>query len=772
VLDQEDALPARPVPPVPERRPTVLRAHGDERIDDWYWLKNRDDPAVLAHLEAENAYAEAVLAPLVPLRDRLFEEIKARIAETDLSVPVRRGPWWYYDRTEEGKSYPLHCRRPVAGDDPPLDVGLGPEPGPDETLLLDENALAEGHGYLEVANLSVSPDHRWLAYATDTTGAELYDLSFRPLAGAEADGAGGTGSDAGEPALTGAPETVSGTSYGLAWANDNATVFYTRVDAAMRPYQLWRHRLGTDPAGDTLVLQEDDERFTLSVGRTKNGAFIAAGLHSHTTSEWRVVPADEPTAVPRPVAPRRQGIEYSIEHHRAGGGDGWFVITTNDGAEDFRVMAAPAGSSQGAPSAPQDAWVELVPHRPGVRVEDVDVLDDWLVVAERLGGEPVLRIVAVGEAGIPGLFGTDVLAASRLVPSTGHPAVTWEGPNPEPATRSLRIEQTSLTEPRTVSDLDLGSGTVTVRKRQPVLGGYDPARYRACRLWATAPDGARVPLSAVYRADLSDDPAAPPGTPPSRPAPCLLYGYGAYEHSIDPVFSSLRLSLLDRGVVFAIAHVRGGGELGRRWYLDGKAAAKAHTFSDFVACGRHLVETGFTTPDRLAARGGSAGGLLMGALVNEAPDLFSVVVAEVPFVDCLTTMLDESLPLTVGEFEEWGDPIRDPAAYATIKAYSPYDNVRSRDATGAPVRHPRIFATAGLNDPRVGYWEPAKWVARLRAEDPGATVVLRTELGAGHGGPSGRYETWRDEALVYAFVLDALGVDPIGSATGAGAAQR
>jgi oligopeptidase B len=390
---------------------------------------------------------------------------------------------------------------------------------------------------------------------------------------------------------------------------------------------------------------------------------------------------------------------------------------------------------------------------------DVDVLDRWLLVDERLDGEARLRIVPLVYDGPAGAepFGGDLLARSWLVEAAEHPSTTWEGANPEPGSTSLRFEQTSLVSPRAVFDLQVETGAAVLRRRQPVLGGYDPANYRTFRLWATARDGTRVPISVVHRADLLADGAAP-GTPPAAPAPCLLYGYGAYEHSIDPTFSSLRLSLLDRGFVFAVAHVRGGGELGRRWYEDGRLGAKPHTFTDFVDCARHLVDTGFTAPDRLAARGGSAGGLLIGAAANLAPQLFAAMVAEVPFVDSLTTMLDDSLPLTVGEWEEWGNPVADPEAYAVMRSYSPYDNVRSHDDSGSPVRYPDILATAGLHDNRVGYWEPAKWVAKLRAANPANRVLLRTELGAGHGGPSGRYDAWRDEALVLSFVLDALGL--------------
>lgn len=769
-----------PSPPVPERRPRVLRAHGDQRVDDWYWLRDRDDPAVLAHLQAENAYTDAALAHLAPLRQALYEEMVSRIAETDLSVPVRRGGWWYYTRTEEGRDYPVHCRRP-AGDraDPPLDPG----PAPDEEVLLDENALAHGLEFFEVGNLSVSPDHRWLAYATDTTGGEIFELAFLRLSSGADGTEGALGEDGAVPvdraqeaagpagAVAAAPEVVPDTYYGLAWAADSATVLYTRVDEAMRPYRLWRHRLGTDPSQDTLVLEEPDERFTLSVGHTKDRAYLLASLQSTTTSEVWVVPAHDPTAPPRVVQRRRPGVEYAVEHWSGpGGGPGWYVVLTNDGALDFRVMAARAGDPvlDGGGDAAAGPWREVLPHRPGTRVEDVDVFDRWLAVAERHEGETRIRIVDLPGAGAgtaggagagalaDGPFGDDLLARSRLVPSDEHPSTTWEGANPEPGSTLLRYEQTSLVSPRAVYDADMATGTATLRKRQPVLGGYDPADYRTYRLWATADDGARIPVSVVHRADLLEDPGAAPGTPPRVPAPCVLYGYGAYEHSVDPAFSSLRLSLLDRGVVYAVAHVRGGGEMGRAWYEDGKLRAKPHTFSDFLACAHFLVDRGFTAPDRLAARGGSAGGLLVGAVLNREPGLFRAAVAEVPFVDCCTTMLDETLPLTVGEWEEWGNPAADPEAYAVIKSYSPYDNVPTTAIRGAPVRLPSVLATAGLHDARVGYWEPAKWVARLREADPDALVVLRTELVAGHGGPSGRYDAWREEALVVAFLLDAL----------------
>ena len=699
-------------PPVAPRRPTAFEAHGDRRVDEWFWLRNRDDPEVLALLRAENAFTERHTAHLTGLRDGLFAEMKARIVETDLSVPVRKGPWWYYDRTLEGRDYAIHCRLPVEGSGrgdtapPPLPDG----DRHDEQVILDENALAGTHGYLDVANLAVSPGHSRLAYASDTTGDERFALRVRDLE---------TGEDL--------ADTIEGTSYGVAWANDDATLFYTKPDAANRPYQLWRHRVGADPGTDALVLEEPDERFHLGVGRTKDGSYVLVEMHSRITSEVHVIPADRPETVPRVVEPRAQGVEYGVEHHT-----GTFIVLTNDEAENFRVVATPADN----PS--RRSWRELIPHRAEVRLEGLDVFADHVVSYERRDGMPRIRVIAIPHDGVRW---DRELPEGFLVPCPETPSASWGGANPEFTGRSLRYEYSSLVTPRSVYDLDLSTGDAVLRKRQPVLGDFDPSRFVTERQWATAPDGTRVPISIVVRRGVVRD-----GT-----APCLLYGYGAYEASIDPVFSSLRLSLLDRGFVFAIAHVRGGGELGRRWYEEGKLLAKPNTFTDFVACAHHLVEEQWTAPDRLVARGGSAGGLLIGAVANLAPELFRALVAEVPFVDCLNTMLDESLPLTVIEWEEWGNPAVDAEVYRVMSGYAPYENVRGTS-------YPALLVTAGLEDPRVGYWEPAKWVQKLRAADPEGTVLFKVELDAGHGGPSGRYEAWREEAFVVSFVLDAVGL--------------
>lgn len=701
-------------PPVASKRPKVLEAHGDERVDEWYWLGDREDPEVISHLEAENAYTERATAHLTGLRDRLFEEIKSRIEETDLSVPVRRGPWWYLTRTVEGLSYPIHSRVPVDGPGRVPGVPPMPDPGatgepkrwPDEQVLIDENALAEGRDYLAIGVFDVSPDHRLLAYAVDFSGDERFTLEFEDLSGA-----------------TEIRDEIENVTYGSAWASDNRSFFYVRADQANRPYQIWKHVLGDAPSADTLMLEEPDERFFVDVRRTKDGSLILASSHSKLSSEVHRLAADEPSGEFAVVVPRREDVEYEIEPHR-----GSLLMVTNDGAPNFKMLASPDGS--------HGSWIEVVPHRDDVRLDGVDVLDDYLVFAERIEGMPRIRVHRLdGPVGGP-------LGEGRLVPVDELPSASWIGPNPEPGSTTLRYEYSSLITPRTVLDLDLGTDESVVLKRQPVLGGYEPSEYVSERVWATAADGTSVPISVVRRRQVAQD----------GQAPCLLYGYGAYEHSVDPVFSSVRLSLIDRGFVFAIAHVRGGGEMGRHWYDDGKMLEKTNTFGDFVACARHLVDLGWTSPERLVARGASAGGLTVGAVANMAPELFKAIDAHVPFVDCLTTMLDPSLPLTITEWEEWGNPVDDADVYRMMKSYSPYDNVRDG------VRYPDVFATGGLSDPRVGYWEPAKWVQRLREASPGSKVVLKMEMGAGHAGPSGRYDAWKEEALSFAFILDSLGM--------------
>ncbi len=692
-------------PPAAPRRTHVLTAHGDERTDDWFWLRSddRDDPEVLALLEAENAHVGAALAHTEPLQAELFEEMKARIKETDLSVPFHKDGRWFYSRTEEGQQYPILCRTASA---PPADLPDG-APMPGEEVLLDMNVLAGDSDYFGMGAYDLAPGQDLLLYSTDHDGSERYTMRVRDLR---------TGTDL--------AEVITDTTYGSAWAGDD-TFFYVRQDAAMRPHQVWRHAVGTSPDDDVLVYEDTDERFFVSVSLSLTEQWVQISSSSKVTTEEHLVPAADPTAAPRCVEPRRQDVEYEVTHAPSpADGDRFLILTNADGAVNFKLMTAPVDQPG------REHWQEVVAHRPDVKLEGISAFAHHLVRYERREG--VRRIVVTAYAD----GAEHELAMPEPVYDTG-PAT-----NAEFETRTLRFTYTSLVTPSTAFDEDLDTGERRLLKQTEVLGGHDPAAYETGRLWATAPDGVQVPISYVHRAGIAHDSAAP----------CLLYGYGSYEACMDPTFSTLRLSLLDRGFVFAIAHVRGGGELGRPWYDDGKELHKTNTFTDFIACAEHLVAGGITAPERLVARGGSAGGLLMGAITNLRPDLFAAVVAEVPFVDCLTTILDETLPLTVTEWEEWGNPVEDPAVYDYMKSYSPYDNV-------AAVPYPAILATGGLNDPRVSYWEPAKWVQKLRtASTSSRPIYLKTEMGAGHQGPSGRYDAWKDEAFVYAFILDALGL--------------
>ncbi|MEJ7584094.1 MAG: S9 family peptidase [Acidimicrobiales bacterium] len=683
-------------PPVAKRIPVTRERFGDIAADDYAWLRDRDDPDLLPLLEAENAHTEAVLGSQAGLRERIFGEIKQRTQETDLSVPHRKGAWWYYSRTEEGLPYRIHCRR-ADGDD-------GPDG--DEVVLLDENPLAAGHDYLSVGVAEVSPDGTLLAYSVDHAGDEAHLLHVRDLT---------SGADR--------AEAIPGTSYGFAWAADSRTCFYTTLDAAQRPWRVHRHVVGetADGSADVLVRQEDDERFFVSVGASRSGDLVVIELGSKVTSEVWILDAHDPTAAGRVVEPRRQGIEYTVAHR----GDELFVLA-NEAAPNFALWRTPLISPG------RDRWAPVVDHRDDTRLEGVEAFASHLVVHARRAGVTGLRIVD------PGTGVSKDLDFAEEVHTVG------PGINEEYVSSSYRFSYQSLVTPPSVYEEDLGTGQRRVLKQQPVLGDFDPGQYESTRVWASADDGTQVPISVVWKRGVARD-----GT-----APCLLYGYGSYEASMDPWFSIARLSLLDRGMVFAIAHVRGGGELGRGWYEDGKLLAKPNTFSDFVACARHLVDDGWSAPDRLVARGGSAGGLLMGAVANIAPDLFRAIVAEVPFVDALNTILDPTLPLTVVEWEEWGNPIESEAVFRCMRDYTPFENIARRT-------YPAILATGGLNDPRVGYHEPVKWVQRLRrtvTNGPDRPVLLQMELGAGHGGPSGRYDAWRHEALLLAFILSQVGI--------------
>ncbi len=695
--------PVRTTPPAARRIPHERTFHGDTFIDEYAWLAAKDDPETIAYLEAENAYTEAMTGGQAGLRDAIFGEIKARTQETDLTVAIRKGGWWYYARTVEGMQYPVHCRRPVRADDagPPISEDGSPLEG--EEVLLDGNELAGDEKFFSMGAFSVSPDARLLAYSTDFTGGERFTLRVKDLV---------TGKTA--------PDEIPDTFYGAAWSRDGSALFYVTVDEAWRPYRVWRHMLGSPASEDVIAYEEADEKFWVGIELARSERYLVISTSSKLTSEAWLLDAAQPEAEFSVVAPRRPGVEYSVEHQVRADGTDRLLILHNDHAENFELAEAPAGD----PSA----WTPVISHREDTRLLGVDAFADYLVVHLRRDGLTGLRIVRLDGADHEVAFGEPVYTVAP-------------GANPEYESRLFRLGYASLITPDSVYDCDMTTGELTLLKRRPVLplpggGDYDPGDYEQYREWATAADGTRIPISLVCRK----------GTPRDGSSPFLLYGYGSYEISVDPSFSIPRLSLLDRGFGYAIAHIRGGGEMGRRWYDDGKMLRKINTFTDFVACAEHLVAQGWTTPSRMIARGGSAGGLLMGAVANIAPQDFGGIVAHVPFVDALTTILDPSLPLTVTEWEEWGDPLHDPQVYAYMKSYSPYENVTGQ-------AYPPILAVTSLNDTRVLYREPAKWIARLQAASRGGPFLLKTEMVAGHGGRSGRYDAWHEEALVLAWIV-------------------
>ncbi len=706
------AQTSRPAPPAAARRDIVRSHHGEDVTDSYEWLRDKTDPEVLAHLEAENAYTDAVTAHLEGLRGDIFAEIKGRTQETDLSVPVRHRDWWYYTRTIEGQQYAVHGRIAVgeSPERPELDPAGAPE---GEQVLLDGNAEAEGQEFFSLGAFDVSPAGDRLAYAVDLSGDERFDLRIKDLTTGEV-----------------VDESVTGIGYGTAWSADGLHLFYTRVDDAWRPHQVWRHEIGAPADGDVLVYQEDDERFWMGVGTSRDDKHVVIGLGSKNTSEFRLLDADDPTGDFRVVAPREEGVEYEVEP----AGDRLWIVH-NRAHRDFELAVAPIGATS------SEEWTTVLPGEEGVRVSGVDAFAGHLAVSLRRDGLTQVQVLPLSADG-------RAIGSGYQVPVEEEVYSIETGSNPTYETDTLQVLVESLVTPRSVYDLDLASGELTLVKQQPVLGGFDPADYQQHRLWATAEDGTRIPISLVARKGVEAD-----GTNPG-----LLYGYGSYEISIDPYFSVARLSYLDRGVVYAIAHIRGGGEMGRGWYESGRMEHKRNTFTDFVAAADHLVETGWVAADRLAAEGRSAGGLLMGAVLNLAPERFRVVHAGVAFVDALTTILDPTLPLTVGEWEEWGNPVESAEIYQLMRSYTPYENIRAVD-------YPAILATTGLNDTRVFFVEPAKWVARLRetvtsdqAERP---ILLKTEMVAGHGGKTGRYDAWKETAFEVAFMLDQLGATEV-----------
>jgi oligopeptidase B len=682
-------MPKSPSPPVADVRPHQLTVHGHTRVDDYYWLREKASPEVIAYLEAENAYTQAMSRHIEPLRESIFRELVGRIQESDSTAPIQSGGYHYYSRTEEGKQYSIYCRKRTGTDVP-------------EEILIDLNQIAEKYDYLRLGIYEVSPDHNLLAYSLDTDGAENYVVYFKDLATGEL-----------------LPDQLSETSYALEWANDCRTVFYTTQDDAKRSYKCFRHVLGTDPQDDELIYHEQDKRYSVYLDKTKDDAFLFLILNSIESTEYRYLKADAPSSDFVTLFPRQKNVRYSVDHHT-----GTFYIVTNDNATNNRVMATPVGE----PS--KESWQELIPNRPQVKVDDIELFKDHLVIYERENGLRTMQIIELSD------WDSHAIVFRE-------PVYTYaKGENPNFDSNVLRFNYMSLTTPDTDYDYDMYSREWTLVKRKPVLGGYDPADYQSERVFATATDGTKVPISLVYRKGMARD----------GKSPCLLYGYGSYGSNMDPAFNANRLALLDRGIIYAIAHIRGGEEMGRHWYDQGKFLNKKNTFTDFIACAHHLIGYGYTSRENLAIMGRSAGGLLIGAVLTMAPDLFKVAVAGVPFVDVVSTMLDESIPLTVGEFEEWGNP-KDKAYYEYMLSYSPYDNTVEQ-------AYPHLLITAGLNDPRVQYWEPAKWTAKLRQlKTDDNVLLLKTFMGAGHFSSSGRYDNLKDLAFDYAFILDRLGLN-------------
>jgi oligopeptidase B len=676
------------VPPVARIIEKVDTVHGDVRVDNYYWLRDRQNPEVIEYLKAENEYTRLKMLHTEDMQSELYKEMLSRIKETDLSVPVRIGNYYYYSRTEKGKQYAIYCRR--EGD-------LGGR----EQVLLDLNSLADRHAYLELGAYEVSPDHNYLAYSLDTTGSERYTLYIKDIT---------------EDTLV--TEQVENVGYQLAWANDNRTIFYSVLDEAKRPYQVYRHIIDTDPAADSLVYHEKDEAFWIDIYKTRSRKYILIQTDSHNTTEVRYLSADEPLGEFKVIEPREAGVEYYLDHR-----GGTFYIRTNRDVENFKLMVTPVR----APAAKN--WQDFVPHRDSVTIDDFDVFLDHIVLYEKERGLGKIRIINLPEK------------SEHYVEFSEPTYAIFRDKNPEFCTHTLRFTYMSLVTPKSVFDYDMNTRIRELKKQYEVLGGYEPGNYRSERIWAQGRDGTMIPISLVYKKGLMKN-----GT-----NPLLLDGYGAYGLDEWPYFSSNRISLLDRGFVYAIAHVRGGGEMGKYWHQQGSFLNKINTFTDFIACAEHLIEQKYTSSQRLVIYGGSAGGTLIGAVVNMRPELFRAAIADVPFVDIINTLLDPSIPLTVVEYTELGNPF-EKEFYEYMKRYAPYDNVTAQD-------YPSMLVRAGFNDPRVGYWEPAKWVAKLRAlKTDDHLLLLEVNMDAGHGGPSGRYDYLTEVAFQYAFLLDVLGI--------------
>lgn len=679
--------------PRPEKQPTERRLHGQILKDDFAWFRDRDNPKVLDYLRAENAFTDCQMRCTEALREQLFEEMRSRIQETDESYPVPLRGYLYYTRTEKDRAYPIYCRRM--------------QEGGDEEILLDLNVLAEGKAYLNLGAFALSPDQRLLAYALDENGSEVYTVFIKDLSSGKL-----------------FPDRIENAATGLVWAEDGKTVLYTSLDETHRPDKVWLHRLGADASNDSCIFHDPDGAFFVGVEKTADRKYLLISADSKTMSEQWYVTADTPDQPLKVIQPRTAGLEYAVEHHA-----GYWYVLTNKDAVNFQLMKTPVEKPG------QENWQSVLAPRDSVKLEDIEVFQSYLAVLERDQGQLKIRVRAWDESAFTAIEFPEAVNT------------VWFENNPEYESRTLFLGYSSLTTPRSVYAYALDTGELELKKRQPVLGSFNEEDYATERLEARADDGTAVPISLVYKKNLKQ----------TGPQALLLYGYGAYGISMDPAFSAQRLSLLDRGFIFAIAHIRGGGDLGRPWYEAGKWLQKKNTFTDFIACAEHLIAEGWTDADQLAVAGGSAGGLLIGAVVNQRPDLFHAAILDVPFVDVLNTMLDPSLPLTVAEYEEWGNP-EEPEYFDYIRSYSPYDQIEAQ-------AYPHLLVTGGLNDPRVQYWEPAKLVAKVRELNTSDNLVLlKMEMDYGHGGASGRYDFLKEIAFEYAFILRVFGLIEPGNA--------
>jgi oligopeptidase B len=673
-------------PPQAIKKTHVTNIHGQELQDHYFWLREKSNPEVMAHLEAENAYTENLMAGTSDFQERLYNEMLGRIKETDMSVPEKLGNYYYYSRSEEGKQYPILCRKQET-----LEA--------EEEILLDENLLAEGLSYFRVGVVALSTNHQFMAYSTDTDGSETYTLHIKDL----------SNNALLEEKIENVGEAV--------WAADNQTLFYTILDETKRPYKVFKHTLGQTNKTDQEIFEEKNQGFYTGIYKTRSRDYVVIHTASKITTEVWVLDAAKPDTSFSLVQQRMEGVEYEVEHFKD-----QFLILTNHDAVNFKIMSAPV-SDPGF-----NNWQEFIPHDPDVKLDDIHAFKDHVIICDRFTGLQRLRVIDMNHN------------TEHFIDFPEAVYSVWSARNPEFKTTTFRFHYSSLCTPETIFEYDLNSKTKVELKQTEVLGGYDPNQYESRRLMAPSHDGTLVPLSIVYKK----------GMVKNTQNPVFLYGYGSYGINMDPTFRSTRLSLIDRGFIFAIAHIRGGEELGRLWYENGKFLKKKNTFEDFIACARFLISEGYTSEKQIAISGGSAGGLLMGAVLNMAPELFKACIASVAFVDALNTMLDETLPLTITEYEEWGNP-NEPEYFEYMKSYSPYENVKSQ-------AYPPILAMAGLNDPRVSYWEPAKWVARLRElKTDSNPVMLKTNMGAGHSGASGRYDYLKEMAMEFSFILDIFG---------------